>query len=47
MERSEKGKTLRKHYFVIMANVFHTQEKITERFDLKGSTYGRNTTDTD
>jgi 1-phosphatidylinositol-4-phosphate 5-kinase len=30
-------------YFVIMANVFNTTRFIKERFDLKGSTYGRQT----
>lgn len=43
VERTETGKEVRRHYFVIMANVFNTQEKISERFDLKGSTYGRET----
>jgi 1-phosphatidylinositol-4-phosphate 5-kinase len=28
-------------YFVIMANVFNTQQSINVRYDLKGSTYGR------
>lgn len=28
-----------------MANVFNTPEKIIERFDLKGSTYGRQSAD--
>eukprot|EP01017_Pseudomicrothorax_dubius_P003430 TRINITY_DN10491_c0_g1_i1.p1 TRINITY_DN10491_c0_g1~~TRINITY_DN10491_c0_g1_i1.p1 ORF type:complete len:249 (+),score=61.19 TRINITY_DN10491_c0_g1_i1:65-811(+) len=31
----------RKIYFVVMSNVFHTGREIHERFDLKGSTYGR------
>lgn len=30
-----------------MANVFNTKEKITERYDIKGSWYGRETADTD
>ena len=30
-------------YFVIMANVFNTQQSINVRYDLKGSTYGRRT----
>ena len=30
-----------------MANVFNTKEKISERYDIKGSWYGRQTTDTD
>lgn len=30
-----------------MANVFNTNERIVERYDLKGSTYGRENTDTD
>lgn len=28
-------------YFVIMANVFHTNREIDVRYDLKGSTHGR------
>lgn len=28
-------------YFVIMANVFNTNQNIKVRYDLKGSTYGR------
>lgn len=32
-------------YIVIMANVFNTTKLITERYDLKGSTYGRTTKD--
>jgi len=30
-----------------MANVFNTREKIVERFDIKGSWYGRDNLDTD
>lgn len=30
-----------------MANVFNTKEKIVERYDIKGSWYGRETTDKD
>jgi len=30
-------------YFVIMANAFNTSRKISVRYDLKGSTYGRST----
>jgi|688.fasta_scaffold492704_2 1-phosphatidylinositol-4-phosphate 5-kinase len=37
------GKLSKKIYFCIMNNVFHTSLKIDLRYDLKGSTYGRNT----
>jgi hypothetical protein len=30
-----------------MANVFNTREKIVERYDIKGSWYGRETSDND
>lgn len=30
-----------------MANVFNTREKIVERYDIKGSSYGRETLDKD
>lgn len=30
-----------------MANVFNTKEKILERYDIKGSWYGRETSDKD
>ncbi len=30
-----------------MANVFNTKEKIIERYDIKGSTYGRDNLDKD
>jgi 1-phosphatidylinositol-4-phosphate 5-kinase len=32
-----------KIYFVVMANVFNTSREIQERYDLKGSTHGRDT----
>eukprot|EP00359_Climacostomum_virens_P011623 CAMPEP_0204905696 /NCGR_PEP_ID=MMETSP1397-20131031/5564_1 /ASSEMBLY_ACC=CAM_ASM_000891 /TAXON_ID=49980 /ORGANISM="Climacostomum Climacostomum virens, Strain Stock W-24" /LENGTH=686 /DNA_ID=CAMNT_0052074605 /DNA_START=106 /DNA_END=2166 /DNA_ORIENTATION=- len=35
--------TSNKIYFVVMANVFNTSREIHERYDLKGSTYGRET----
>ncbi|CAK85945.1 unnamed protein product (macronuclear) [Paramecium tetraurelia] len=34
-------------YFVIMSNVFSTNQEINVRYDLKGSTYGRYTIDND
>jgi 1-phosphatidylinositol-4-phosphate 5-kinase len=34
-----------KIYFVIMSNAFNTRKEIHERFDIKGSTHGRITTD--
>lgn len=34
-------------YFVIMANVFNTKSQIVERYDIKGSWYGRDTSDKD
>ena len=40
MKKSTKVETV---YIVIMGNVFHTTKKINERYDLKGSTYGRST----
>jgi len=43
VERDQRGRTLRKHYLTIMANVFDTDEKIVEKYDLKGSTKGRMT----
>lgn len=37
-----KSKTkLEKIYFVVMVNIFKTDFKILERYDLKGSLYGR------
>lgn len=33
----------KKVYFTIMNNVFHTHMKIDKRYDLKGSTQGRET----
>lgn len=32
-------------YFVIMSNIFSTNQEINVRYDLKGSTYGRTTLD--
>jgi hypothetical protein len=29
-------------YFISMVNIFNTKLKITEKYDLKGSSYGRN-----
>lgn len=40
MKRSMKEEVV---YIVIMSNVFHTTKLINERYDLKGSTYGRTT----
>ena len=37
----KKGKMSKKVYFSIMNNVFNTQRKIDYRYDLKGSTQGR------
>jgi len=44
MKSSRQKKKL---YFVIMANVFHTNKEIHVRYDLKGSTQGRITKDDD
>jgi 1-phosphatidylinositol-4-phosphate 5-kinase len=41
LEKNDKGEIIGRIYFVIMANVFNTNEKIVERYDLKGSWYGR------
>ena len=41
LEKNQKGEIIGRIYFVIMANVFNTPEKIVERYDIKGSTYGR------
>lgn len=42
MKKSSKVEIV---YIVIMSNVFHTTRLINERYDLKGSTYGRTTKD--
>lgn len=47
IEKDEKGDEITRSYFVIMANVFNTREKIVERYDIKGSWYGRETHDKD
>jgi len=39
----KKGKKSKKMYFTIMTNVFNTSKKIDFRYDLKGSTQGRET----
>lgn len=39
----KRGKTSQKIYFCVMNNVFQTTKKIDLRYDLKGSTYGRQT----
>jgi len=41
----KSSRTKKKLYFVIMANVFHTNKEIHVRYDLKGSTQGRITKD--
>jgi 1-phosphatidylinositol-4-phosphate 5-kinase len=41
--RKKTAKTHKKIYFAIMNNVFHTSMKIDKRYDLKGSTQGRQT----
>lgn len=41
IEKNEQGEEIGRFYFVIMANVFNTKEKIVERYDIKGSWYGR------
>ncbi|KAL4492363.1 hypothetical protein ABPG72_005498 [Tetrahymena utriculariae] len=41
--RMKKSTKVEIVYIVIMANVFHTTKLIHERYDLKGSTYGRTT----
>lgn len=38
-ERTKRGN--HRHYFVIMANAFNVEERIVERYDLKGSERGR------
>lgn len=43
----KQGSTWQKIYFVVMKNVFSTKLEIHERFDLKGSTYGRMTDNTE
>ena len=45
VERGPNGENIRSHYFVIMSNIFNTQEKIVERYDLKGAFFARVTTD--
>ena len=47
VEKNDRGQETGRSYFVIMANVFNTRERITERYDIKGSWYGRDTHDTD
>lgn len=47
IERNDKGQETGRSYFVIMANVFNTREKISERYDIKGSWQGRETLDSD
>jgi 1-phosphatidylinositol-4-phosphate 5-kinase len=39
----KKGKMSKKIYFAIMDNVFNTCRKIDYRYDLKGSSQGRET----
>ena len=39
----KRGKMAKKIYFCVMNNVFQTTKKIDLRYDLKGSTYGRQT----
>ena len=39
----KRGKMSQKIYFCVMNNVFQTTKKIDLRYDLKGSTYGRQT----
>ena len=39
----KKGKMSQKIYFCVMNNVFQTTKKIDLRYDLKGSTFGRQT----
>ncbi len=39
----KKHKKSKKVYFTIMSNVFNTHKKIDRRYDLKGSTQGRET----
>ena len=41
IEKDDSGEIINKSYFVIMANVFNTKDKIVERYDIKGSWYGR------
>jgi 1-phosphatidylinositol-4-phosphate 5-kinase len=45
IEKDQNGDIKNKTYFVIMANVFNTKDKILERFDIKGSWYGRENSD--
>ena len=44
-EKNDNGKVIRTSYFVIMANIFNTPYRISERYDIKGSWYGRETED--
>lgn len=41
VEKRGGCKRSRRYYFLIMGNVFNADLKITEKFDLKGSTKGR------
>jgi 1-phosphatidylinositol-4-phosphate 5-kinase len=41
----KQGSSWKKIYFVVMKNVFSSKLEIHERYDLKGSTYGRMTED--
>jgi hypothetical protein len=41
MTRSKKQKQREDIYFIVMGNLFCTKRVIRQRFDLKGSTYGR------
>ena len=45
IEKNEKKEEISRSYFVIMANVFNTNEKIVERYDIKGSWHGRSNLD--
>lgn len=45
IQKSHTGSEESRSYFIIMANVFNTKDKIIERYDLKGSTYGRDAHD--
>ena len=45
IEKDDSGEIINKSYFVIMANVFNTKDKIVERYDIKGSWYGRENED--
>ena len=45
IEKDQSGEEVNRSYFVIMANVFNTKDKIIERYDIKGSWYGRENLD--